>query len=388
MAPLSGSGTSTSLPRSFDGWIGVTKNSMPRGQFGSKIGTELRDERTARSVVREFRVKSRQAFLKEQDYTLNLKVFSFLMSESEKSLLQRKAAGDLEPFGEAGRFKDVLDILKLNYTAGCSIEELIPLYGEVMTALGEWHTAEQEYSEWLAKKREEDLRLDMTPFEFEDLYHFQIAIDVVSLGVLLGDGDALRQSALWMQSARGTDLLFESLIEPAVPDPRDNADFFHVSPYDPLIDAFYTVETPDEASAKVKEYLDGWYKSFEGAPWHDGHLHAVEGEYMPYYGYWSFEAAAVCVIHGIDDSTFRNHLLYPKDLADWARTHHSLAHLKPGAPKAEGADSRPNRVPGGEVRMVKCRSISCKARARASISAVLQAQYSMAQSLDRGEQQA
>lgn len=131
-----------------------------------------------------------------------------------------------------------------------------------MKALGEWHAAEHEYSKWLAVKREENLRLDMTPLEFEDLYHFQLAIDVVSLGVLLGDGDGLRQCALWMQSARGTDLLFESLIEPAVTDPRDNTDFFHVSPYDPLIDAFYTVETPEEASAKVKEYLDGWYKSF------------------------------------------------------------------------------------------------------------------------------
>ncbi|MCY1246823.1 hypothetical protein D9M72_600960 [compost metagenome] len=91
------------------------------------------------------------------------------------------------------------------------------------------------------------------------------------------------------------------------------------------------VETPEEASAKVKEYLDGWYKSFEGVPWHDGHRHAVEGEYMPYYGYWSFEAAAVCVIHDIEDSSFRDHLLYPKDLADWARANRSLERLKPSA---------------------------------------------------------
>ncbi len=289
----------------------MIKDSKPRGEFGKKTAAEPRDERPAWPGATAFRVRRRQAFLTEQDYKLNLKTFNFLMSESEKALLERKAAGDLDPFGEAGKFKDLLDILKLHYTAGCAIEELIPLYGDVMTALGEWHAAAHEYSKWLAIKRGEDLRIDMTPLQFEDLSHFQLA--------------------LWMQSARDTDLLFESLIEPAVLDPRDNTDFFHISPYDPLIDAFYTVETPEEASAKVKEYLDGWYKSFEGAPWHDGHLHAVEGEYVPYYGYWSFEAAAVCVIHDIDDSSFRDHLLYPKDLADWARANRSLERLKPDA---------------------------------------------------------
>jgi len=296
----------------------------------------------------EFRAKRRQKFLTEQYYQLNLIDLARSTEAYSQGIINLRAENDWDSVGQGSLFKAKLKFLELHYTAGRPVEELKPLYDDVMKALGEWHVAEHEYSKWLASKRNEDLRLDMTPLEFEDLYHYQLAIDVVSLGVLLGDGDALRQCALWMQSARGTDLLFESLLAPAVPDPRDNTDFYHLAPYDPLIDAFYTVETPEEASAKVKEYLEGWYKSFEGAPWHDGHLHAVEGEYMPYYGYWSFEAAAVCVINGIDDSTFRNHLLYPKDLADWARANHSLANLKLGASKSKGIDSHPARVPGGE----------------------------------------
>ncbi|RIX78367.1 PoNe immunity protein domain-containing protein [Acidovorax cavernicola] len=299
-------------------------------------------------TAHQFRAKRRQKFLTEQYYLLNI----FDLAESSKAYAQGvvnlRARGDLEPAGQGGIFKDQLNLLKLRYTAGDAIDELKPVYADVLKALGEWNDAYRVYIKALAVESGEELSDYGTPLDFDDLSHFQLAMDVVSLGVLLGDGDALRQIAKWLQQHRGTDLLFESLIEPAVSDPRDNTDFFHVSPYDPLIDAFYTVETPDEASAKVKEYLDDWYKSFEGAPWHDGHLHAVEGEYMPYYGYWSFEAAAVCVIHDIDDSTFRNHLLYPKDLADWARTNHSLARLKPGASKAEGSDSRSNRVPGGE----------------------------------------
>ena len=281
-------------------------------------------------TAEKFRAKRRQKFLTEEYFERNLKVFKFLMGESENALAERKEAGDLDPFGEGGLFQDLLNILKLQYTAGCAIEELRPLFTQAANALGGWHSAEHAYSKWLATDSGKDLRTDMTPIHFEDPFHFQLAIDMVSLAVLLGDGDALRQIAVWTSSARGTDMLFEYLLSPAVSDLRDNTDFFHTQPYDPLIDAFYTAETPEESSAYVEKYLDGWYKSFEGVPWHNGHLKAT-AEYVPYYGYWSFEAAAVCLIHGIDDASFRDNLVYPKDLADWARANRSLSRLKPGA---------------------------------------------------------
>lgn len=296
----------------------------------------------------EFRTKRRQKFLSQEYFALNIKALSYLMGETTKAIQERKSVGDLDPFGEGGLFKDKLDLLKLHYTAGCSIERLKPFYVDVIQALGKWHDAYHIYIRSLAIESGEDLRDDGTPLEFEDLYHFQLALDVVSLGVLLGDGDSLRKIALWVQRYRNADIIYDFLIDSASSQPSDTTEYFHSSPYDPLIDTLYALENPAEASAKVKEYLDGWYKSFEGAPWHDGHLHAVEGEYMPYYGYWSFEAAAVCVIHGIDDTIFRDHILYPKDLADWARRNHSLEQLKLGAANSGGVDRSPQRTPGGQ----------------------------------------
>ena len=153
----------------------------------------------------------------------------------------------------------------------------------------------------------------------------------MSIGTLLGLGDAVRDAAAWLERYRGTDMLFESLIEPTVADPRTEIEeFFHAAPYDPLLSAIYTAETPAEASAFVKTYLDGWYNAFDGVPWHNGHL-IVTDEYSNYEGYWAFEAAAVCVIHDIDDSSFRDHIVYPKDLADWAREHKVLDKIKPSA---------------------------------------------------------
>ena len=279
-------------------------------------------------TAEKFDAKRRQTFLTERYYRLNQELAKLLTEASLEAIKEMGGVQRSEPASQGSIFNDKLEILKLHYTAGCPIEDLRPRYAEVIRALGEWHAAEHEYSKWLAADSGKDLRVDMTPIHFEDPFHFQLALDVVSLGVLLGEGDALRQIAHWMASARGTDMLFEYLLSPAVSDPRHNTDFFHVRPYDPLIDAFYTARTPEESGAFVKTYLEGWYQSFKGVPWHDGHLKATD-EYIPYYGYWSFEAAAVCVIHGIDDASFRDHMVYPKDLADWARKNQSVARLKP-----------------------------------------------------------
>ncbi|WP_284620503.1 hypothetical protein [Aquabacterium humicola] len=44
--------------------------------------------------------------------------------------------------------------------------------------------------------------------------------------------------------------------------------------------------------------------------------------------------AAICLIHGIDDSSFRDNIVYPKDLIDWARANDSLGKLKAAAEDA------------------------------------------------------
>jgi Domain of unknown function (DUF1911)/Domain of unknown function (DUF1910) len=291
-----------------------------------------------------FRIKRRQKFLTKRYFKLNSSALTYLMGETLNAIPQRHAGGDLDPFGEGGMFKDSLKLLRLHYTAGEPIESLRPLYAEAMKWFEEWHRAEDTYSAHLAKKSGEDLRLDMTPVEFEDLFHYQLGLDVVSLGILLGEPEAIRRAAALMQSARHTDLLFEGLLAKVIADPdEDTTEFFHEQPYDPLIDAFYTAETPADASAFVKTYLDGWYKSFDGVPWHDGHL-VVTDEYSNYEGYWAFEAAAICVLYGIDDSSFRDHIVYPKDLADWARGHKVGETLKPAA----GAKAMRLRCEGGE----------------------------------------
>lgn len=292
----------------------------------------------------EFRAKRRQKFLTEKYFLLNQAAWDYLMGESLKALPERKATGDLDPFGEGGLFKDFLKLFYLHYTAGEPIESLRPLFANAMKWFEEWHRADGVYTLELAKTSTEELRTDGTPIYFEDLHHYQLAISMVSLGILLGEGDAVRRMSDWLTQYRHTDLLLEGLLAKVIADPDDETtEFFHEQPYDPLIDAFYTAETPEEASAFVKRYLEGWYKAFEGVPWHDGHL-VLTDEYSNYEGYWAFEAAAICVLYGIDDSSFSDHLVYPKDLADWAREHKVVDLLKPAA----GAKALRMRCEGGQ----------------------------------------
>jgi hypothetical protein len=60
-------------------------------------------------------------------------------------------------------------------------------------------------------------------------------------------------------------------------------------------------------------------------------------------GYWAFDA--VCVIHGIDDSSFRDHIVRHKDLADWARANDVR---RKGGPNSDGPIAERLRCEGGQ----------------------------------------
>jgi len=278
----------------------------------------------------EFRKKRRQKFLTEKYFQLNRTLHAMLTGIDAETIERKRQEGRFDSSSQGSLFKGRLKLLRLHYTAGEPIETLKPLYAEVMTWFGEWHLAYAVQVKALANESGEALRTDGSPLYFEDLSHFQLALDVVSLGILLGEAGSVLQAAAWMARYRGTDMLMEFLLERIVDDPRDIEEFFHEDPYDPLLDAIYTAETPEESQAFMHEYLDGWYKAFEGVPWHNGHLVVTE-EYSAYEGYWAFEAAAVCILLGLDDTPFRDHMVYPKDLADWARAHNVLKAIAPEA---------------------------------------------------------
>ena len=73
------------------------------------------------------------------------------------------------------------------------------------------------------------------------------------------------------------------------------------------------IESSDgaEAVALLTIYLEKqWYRIHRGCAWYDSH----KNDKATYYGYWSFEAAAVVKMCGLDDSSLRGQPYYPYDL--------------------------------------------------------------------------
>ena len=64
--------------------------------------------------------------------------------------------------------------------------------------------------------------------------------------------------------------------------------------------------------------------------------HGTHTEGTSYFGYWAFEAALVTVLWDIDDSSYRDNLVYPRDLVDWYRAHGN-ADTTPGTPPRQPA---------------------------------------------------
>lgn len=98
---------------------------------------------------------------------------------------------------------------------------------------------------------------------------------------------------------------------------------------------------PEQRPALMLQYLEGWYEASRREPYHDQHSQTDINDGFTYYGYWSWEAAAVTWLLGIDDTLYREHEFYPKDLVDFARTQSNVVPNKeePERIKVKGGEA-------------------------------------------------
>jgi hypothetical protein len=221
---------------------------------------------------------------------------------------------------------DSLKLLILRYTAGQPIAELsreIPL---VISKFDAFIPLENPPTN-------EAHTLTITQLEA-----YVYVMWLLALCKLLGHAELVPTVMSWIDKNadynRGRDGLFEAVVEKLTgkKEPVERV-LLHPAAYRPLAKA--TGPDAQDRPALVKEFLDGWYKNMADCYWHGTH---TDKEGSSYFGYWAFEAALVTVLWDIDDSSYRDHLVYPKDLVDWAREH-----------RTEALPSGPDRTPGGEL---------------------------------------
>jgi len=197
----------------------------------------------------------------------------------------------------------------LMYTGGVDIGLLRVELDSVVDAFAQYTMAKRLY--------EKDA--EQPPLAFSVIGDYENVMQLIGCCYLMHRRDLLpRIVEMFDPAYRGQDTLYEDLLSYEFAGRVDVDSWFHDVPYRPLVFSLYR-ETKDECVSDISEYLEAWYPGMAAAPWHDGHLEAQKNGKGAYVGYWAIEAAAAAYLLKVDDSAFRDHLLYPKDLADFAR---------------------------------------------------------------------
>lgn len=232
------------------------------------------------------------------------KYFENLISEYErvkKNSLEKMANGLIAPDrilpSKRFRFNANLFALIMKYSAGYDILLLRSEFEEILRSAPEiWP---------------DDGSVAMPDYLFD--YYINM-LWLLTWGIFLDikDEDFATIVAVWDRSGR-KDWLIEYLISARIQGRPSAETLIFPVPYAALKTAVEAAHGGDtvRASTILKRYMEKeWYSGHKKASWYDNH----KNKHDTFFGYWSFEAAAVVKIAGIDDSSFREHAYYPKDM--------------------------------------------------------------------------
>lgn len=224
---------------------------------------------------------------------------------------------------------DNMQLILLRYTAGRPLSELHDQLPAVIKAFDTYIPLDNP-------RPNEAHTLEITQLEA-----YVYVMWLLALCRLLGHEELVPKVIGWLdrnaEFNRGRDGLFESVVEKLTGSRYETERvLLHPDAYRPLAKA--TVPNATDRPALVKEFVENWYKYMDDCYWHGTH---TDKEGSSYFGYWCLEAALVTFLWDIDDTSYRDHLVYPKDLVDYARKNFPLH-----APDAGG--SARLRCPAGQ----------------------------------------
>jgi hypothetical protein len=140
------------------------------------------------------------------------------------------------------------------------------------------------------------------PMRLQDPEQYFAALWGLSLSMLFGDA-----SPVFEQRLAGQDALIDHLLELTGSQLDLAPTLLYPKPYQALYDA---IDAPAEAASNIDTFLKTWYAGMGRTHWHDTHLQNDPA----FFGYWSFELAAVVKALSISDASFDENIFYPRDL--------------------------------------------------------------------------
>lgn len=221
----------------------------------------------------------------------------------ESTLLQDNLDNRRRSLTSYSRFKTQLQVVFLRYTLGYSLDSI---QAECKKTI--------EYLDYHLDSRVSDL----------DAGFDQYILIVWALASSYLFDVSISQDLINKTPFVGRDMLVDRLVSCFDPTHMPTSNLFFPKVYSPLQKALGEYDNQTR-NCLIDDFLSGYLTGLRDyeAFWSNSHKEQ-DPRYYRHFGYWVFELGAlVADIDWWDDSGFRDHPLYPKDLVDWKRARHS-----------------------------------------------------------------
>jgi len=160
----------------------------------------------------------------------------------------------------------------------------------------------------MEKGWKDDKEIPADKYQFDD---YVLMLHMLSLGVLLNTTDSELEKIVKILDKSGRkDALLEFLISHKFQN-RDNvAEMMYENPYK-VISVITQNSDKDAATSDLRAFLDKkWYSGMRNVYWYDNH----KSRHDTFFGYWSFEVAAVAKIMDLNISELKSNPYFPTDM--------------------------------------------------------------------------
>ncbi len=221
-------------------------------------------------------------------------------------ILSGKVLPERMIYFKKGQLDFILNNSIATYTAGCNFLDIKNEYLKIIDYLNDG---------W--SKNIVNLNINNKIYNQYTLTAYDEMLWMLSLGYLLDIDDTDFKKIVEVIDRDGVkDYLFEFIIRAKLNGRQliteeSYQEFFGVpQTFEKLRQAITETDKPI-AEKLVKEFVTkDWYKNHKDAGWYNSH----KSKHDTYFGYWSFETAAIVKIMNLDDSSFIDCQYYPKDL--------------------------------------------------------------------------
>jgi hypothetical protein len=261
----------------------------------------------------EFKRKKRESLLDFNTYKTNFTEATYSFDIVRQSLQQPASVLDnLDPYdvmvATKQRAWEAINHLANCYSGGHDIADLAAIYPSVIEYFEVFAYFSQRFKESDASNPSTVAHLALQGADFSLINR------LLSLGICLGWKELIpRLVPLIDYNNPVRDGLIERLLQSYVPGRgTPPTDCTRHLPYSKTINIFNSM---DEGRATLlAEYLSEWYQASRQEPYFESHKKGLS-----FYGYWAWEAAAIAVVLGIDDTGLNGTQFYPDDLVAYAR---------------------------------------------------------------------